>query len=268
MRYLSEAELEKLFSFIREKAELARRRGGTRSVVDEIIIELMLNTGLRPSELCNLNIADLITEHGRKTIRVRDVSGNVLRDVDVTGDIVEHVRRFVRICRKKAKPGDPLLVSERGTRFSYMSLYNKIKRIGRQAHIENLHPRILRCTYVVKLYNSEQDLQFVQQQAGHASPRTTAIYAIAASHHDLPVVSPDQADSGTTEQTHCSNGQVMTEKHTVERTTKHKETIPVESFQQIEKCEACAKAIVAGDGIRIDSGQILCSGCLKELRGT
>lgn len=266
MRYLSEAELEKLFSFIREKTELARRRGTTRAVVDEIIVELMLNTGLRPSELCDLNIDDLITEHGRKTIRIRDVSGNVLREVDVTGDIVEHVRRFIRLYRRKAKPGDPLLVSERGTRFSYMSLYNKVKRIGRQAHIGNLHPRILRCTYVVKLYNSEQDLQFVQQQAGHASPRTTAMYAIAASDRDLQVMSPNQGKSGTADQTQCPSGQVMTENHTVERTAKHKETVPVNSFQQIEKCEVCAKVIVTGSGSRIDSGQILCSGCLKELR--
>jgi len=268
VRYLSDTELKKLLSYIREKADLARRRGTTRAVVDEVIVQLLLNTGLRPSELCDLNIDDLITEHGRKNIRIRDISGNVLRDIDVTGDIVEHVRRFVRLYRRKGKPGDPLLVSERGTRFSYMSLYNKVKRIGRQVHIGNLHPRILRSTYLVRLYDSEQDLRFVQQQAGHASPRTTAMYAIAASERDLPVVSPDQADSVTAEQAYCPNRQVITVTHLKESAADRKKDVFMEGLEQTEKCESCAKPIGAGSGTRIDSGQILCSGCLKELRGT
>ena len=36
---------------------------------------------------------------------------------------------------------------------------------------------MLRHTYLVRLYNVEHDLRFVQDQAGHASPTTTAIYA-------------------------------------------------------------------------------------------
>ena len=36
---------------------------------------------------------------------------------------------------------------------------------------------MLRHTYLSQLYNVEQDLRFVQDQAGHASPTTTAIYA-------------------------------------------------------------------------------------------
>lgn len=36
---------------------------------------------------------------------------------------------------------------------------------------------MLRHTYLTRLYNIEKDLRFVQDQAGHASPTTTAIYA-------------------------------------------------------------------------------------------
>lgn len=36
---------------------------------------------------------------------------------------------------------------------------------------------MLRRTYGTVLYNVEQDLRFVQDQLGHASPTTTAIYA-------------------------------------------------------------------------------------------
>jgi hypothetical protein len=36
---------------------------------------------------------------------------------------------------------------------------------------------MLRHTYLTRLYNVEHDLRFVQDQAGHARPTTTAIYA-------------------------------------------------------------------------------------------
>ena len=266
VRYLSDAELEKLLLYIREKADLARRRGTARAVIDEVIVLLLLNTGLRPSELCNLTIADLITEHGRNAIIVRDASGNASRAVDVTGNIAEHVRRFARLYRRKAKPGDPLLLSERGTRFGYMSLYNKVRRIGESAKVGNLHPGVLRATCLVRLYNSRQDLWFVQQQAGHASPRTTAIYATAGSNSHSQVMPPDRADSKTTEKTHRSSRQAVTKKRTAERSVKQRETVSVKHIQQTEKCEACDKPIGDRGGTKIDSGQVLCASCIGELR--
>jgi integrase len=69
------------------------------------------------------------------------------------------------------------LVSANGIRMIYRSIYEKIKKLGRQAGIGKLHPHMLRHTYGTRLYNIEQDLRFVQDQLGHASPNTTAIYA-------------------------------------------------------------------------------------------
>ena len=266
MKHLSESELQKLLQYVKEKASDAKRRGATRAVIDEILVLLLLKTGLRANELCNLSIADLVTEHGKNTICVRDDCGNVSRAVDVTLEMAEYLRRFIGLYRRKAKPDDPLLVSERGTRFSYMSLYNKIKKIGRQAKIGNLHPRILRATYIVRLYNIEQDLRFVQRQAGHAYLRTTAIYAIAGSGCELHAVTPDQAYSLTTEQIYRSSRQVTPEKRQAVRPAKHEEKLFVKDFQHTEKCEACGKSIGAEIGTKIDSGQILCPDCLKELR--
>lgn len=266
MRYLSDAELEKLLLYIRGKADLARRRGTSRAIVDETIVLLLLNTGLRPSELCNLTIADLITERGKKVIIVRDAFGNVPRTIDVTGDISDGLMRFLRLCRKDAKPSDPLLVSERGTKFGYMSLYNKLKRIGKSARVGNLHPRVLRATYLVRLYNSKQDLWFVQQQAGHASPRTTAIYATAGSDIHSQELSPDKTDSETAEKSNLSSRQTVTQKGSLQRAAKHREKDSVERTQQAEECGACGKTISGKSGTKIDSGQVLCKSCIEELR--
>ena len=176
-KYLSEAQLKKLRRYIRDKADLARMRGGSRGVIDELIVELLINTGLRASELCNLNIGDLPAKHGKDCIWVRDGKGKVSRTIDISEKLKKRLERFVKLYRKRAKAKSPLLVSEQGGRIIYRSIYAKIKRIGEQAGIGKLHPHMLRHTYLTRLYNIEKDLRFVQDQAGHASPTTTAIYA-------------------------------------------------------------------------------------------
>jgi len=59
----------------------------------------------------------------------------------------------------------------------YRTVYEKMKKLGKKSGIGKLHPHMLRHTYLTRLYNVEHDLRFVQDQAGHASPTTTAIYA-------------------------------------------------------------------------------------------
>jgi site-specific recombinase XerD len=240
MRCLSETELEKLLAYVQEKADIARRRGTTRAVIDQVLVLLLVNAGLRISELCNLTIADLVTEQGASVLRVRDTSGNVSRAVEITAELAACLRKFVELRRSNTKPNDLLLVNERGTRLAYISIFSKIKRIGRQAGLGNLHPRVLGSTYVARLYESTQDLLFVQQQAGHASPRTTAMYAMAAKDRNSPIAPPDEPYPQTA----------------------------AKSSEPAGECEACGKQIRAGNGTRIDSGQILCLECLNDLRGT
>ena len=70
--YLNELQCKKLRRNVKEKADISRMRAGSRSVFDELIVELLINTGLRASELCNLNIGDLPMKHGKDCIWVRD----------------------------------------------------------------------------------------------------------------------------------------------------------------------------------------------------
>ncbi len=176
-KYLSDTQLRKLRQYVRDKADLARMRAGSRGVIDELIVELLVNTGLRASELCSLNIGDLPVKHGKDCIWVRDGKGKVSRTVDISDKLEKRIERFVKLYRKGARAKSALLVSERGDRIIYRSIYAKIKRIGEQAGIGKLHPHMLRHTYLTRLYNIEKDLKFVQDQAGHASPTTNAIYA-------------------------------------------------------------------------------------------
>ena len=176
-KYLSEEQLKRLRQYVKDMADLARQRGSERAIIDELIVELFSNTGLRASELCDLNISDLPVSHGKDSIWIRDGKGKVTRTVDIPENLVKRLERFIKLYRKNAKPDDPLLASAKGERMIYRSLYEKIKKLGKNSGLGKLHPHVLRHTYLTRLYNVEHDLRFVQDQAGHASPTTTAIYA-------------------------------------------------------------------------------------------
>jgi integrase len=176
-KYLSKDQLKKLRRYVRDQADAARERGSYRNIVNEIIVELLVNTGLRASELCKLNIADLPISHGKDSVWVRNGKGNVVRTVDINESLKNRIARYIKLHRKNSKPNSPLFLSEWSGRISYQGLYTRIKRIGDRAGIGKLHPHMLRHTYLTRLYNTEHDLRFVQDQAGHASPTTTAIYA-------------------------------------------------------------------------------------------
>ena len=176
-KYLSDTQLKRLRQYVKDMADLARQRGSARAIVDELIVELLANTGLRASELCSLNIADLPVTHGKDSVWIRDGKRKVTRTVDIPDSLRKRLERFVRLYRKGAKPKEPLLVSTKGKRMIYRSIYEKMKKLGKKSGIGKLHPHVLRHTYLSRLYNVEHDLRFVQDQAGHASPTTTAIYA-------------------------------------------------------------------------------------------
>ena len=176
-KYLSDVQLKKLRQYVKDMADLARQRGSERAIIDELIVELFANTGLRASELCDLNIEDLPVSHGKDSVWIRDGKGKVTRVVDIPENLAKRLERFVRLYRKGAKPKESLLASSKGKRMIYRTVYEKMKKLGNKSGIGKLHPHMLRHTYLSRLYNVEHDLRFVQDQAGHASPTTTAIYA-------------------------------------------------------------------------------------------
>jgi site-specific recombinase XerC len=121
-RYLSETQLRRLRQYVKDMADLARQRGSMRAVIDELVIELLVNTGLRASELCSLNMSDLPMSHGKDAVWVRDGKGSVARTVEIPESVQKRLERFVRLYRKDAGPDAPLLANTRGKPLIYRSL--------------------------------------------------------------------------------------------------------------------------------------------------
>ncbi len=173
-KYLSKEQVDVLKRYLNNRVE---ERGSLRDIVNKAIIDVLLNSGLRAAELCHLRIKDLPCYHVKLVIDVREGKGCVQRSVEISSALANRIGQFTKRYRRGARPSSTLFVNEHYRPLSYMSLYVRIRNVGRAAGIGYLKPHMLRHTYATMFYKTSKDLLMLQDQLGHADPRTTAIYA-------------------------------------------------------------------------------------------
>lgn len=180
--FLDPEQIRELFGYLAERADASRHRGRRRNILNEFIIRLLTQSGLRSAEAISLNIEDTPAENGRDYIVVKCGKGGKPRQVFIDPDLIARIKRFCQEFRDGATGNAPLLVNERGRRFKYTSFYYKVCNVGKRAkqrgvNMPDLTPHKLRHTYATEYYRRTHDLLGLQRQLGHAKPETTAIYA-------------------------------------------------------------------------------------------
>lgn len=138
---------------------------------DLCMMKLMLNAGLRASEVLNLTWHDVDLQTGRLT--VRRGKGNKDRQVWVNEDTLGMLRSW----RERVPASPHCFPTLKGTRLYDAALREMVKRRGLKAGItKDVHPHMLRHTYATELYRESKDIRMVQKALGHASLSTTMIY--------------------------------------------------------------------------------------------
>jgi integrase/recombinase XerC len=131
---------------------------------DKLIVRTIYATGVRVSELCNMNIEDIdFDEH---TIRIRG-KGDKIRIVFVDDDTLAEVLKFVgnRIV-------GPLFVGQQGKHISSRAIQHIFKHYAPSG----ITPHKIRHSYASELYKRSKNLRVVQENLGHTSIKTTEIY--------------------------------------------------------------------------------------------
>ena len=138
---------------------------------DRCILKLMLNAGLRASEVLNLLWRDLDLHTGK--LVVRQGKGKKDRQVWVN----EEALGLLRLWRADAPSCPWCFPTLGGTRIHGAQLRAMVKRRARKAGIaKDVHPHMCRHTYATELYRASKDIRLVQKALGHASLATTMIY--------------------------------------------------------------------------------------------
>jgi len=160
----------------------ARRRDGDRyDVRNAAIVETLLGTGLRVSELCVLVLGDLYLDTGSANVLVRRGKGGKSRLVAISAGLAAYLVGFSKwkaSAGEPTSPTSPLFVSERGGKMHRSAVHRLWKAALKSAGLPLHHGvHATRHSYAVEVYRRTRDLRLTQRLLGHASPNTTQVYA-------------------------------------------------------------------------------------------
>ncbi len=175
VEFLTREEVERLV----EAVDLSKATG----LRDRAILETLFSTGLRVSELANLNCDQVDLK--RKEFMVRG-KGKKPRIVFLSDRCVEWLGRYVAARQDNWKPlfintrrhrNDEDLDLHEKRRLTTVSIQNIVRRAARLAGIiKKVTPHTIRHSFATNLLFRGADLRSVQDLLGHASITTTQIY--------------------------------------------------------------------------------------------
>lgn len=137
----------------------------------ENIYLVLLGTGLRASELCDLRVSDVDTN--KQMVNVRRGKGSKQRSIIISSGTASI---FERVPPGRGRR-DPVFTNYAGGKLSYDALHYRGKKIAAIIGDPTWHLHCMRHTFATRLYNYKKDINFVADQLGHSSIETTRIYA-------------------------------------------------------------------------------------------
>lgn len=156
--------------FSDEDVEKLLDNSGT--VENRALLEFLLSTGCRVSEVQNVNRDDIDFKSGECTVIGK---GNKERTVYISEKSMYYIKEYI-MSRKDNM--EQLFVNNHGGRLSKESIRMRLHKIGVAAHVDNVHPHRCRRTVATNLARKGVPIQYIQQILGHAKLDTTMIYCI------------------------------------------------------------------------------------------
>ncbi|SCF30291.1 integrase/recombinase XerC [Micromonospora chokoriensis] len=143
---------------------------------DRVLLELLYATGVRVSEACGLDVADV--DHGRRVIRVFGKGGrerSVPYGVPAQRALDDWLRQG-RPAMVGGHSGDALLLGARGGRLNPTTARQIVGAYAEAAGLPRTSPHGLRHSAATHLLEGGADLRAVQELLGHSSLASTQIY--------------------------------------------------------------------------------------------
>lgn len=138
------------------------------------MIELLYATGLRVSELVNLDINNIDINSGYLRVIGK---GNKERIVPINDKACQYIKNYLHIRNKKFSQSEGLFLNRSGSKISRIEFWRQLKSYALKAGINKIiYPHALRHSFATHILNGGADLRFVQEMLGHSSISTTQIY--------------------------------------------------------------------------------------------
>lgn len=174
MRKIKSLKIDKLRSrhpLTAEQLELVR--DGCRGYKEKALVEFLVSSGCRVSEVAGLRVDD-IDWHDRKCKVIG--KGNKERTVYFS----VRAKLMLQLYIAERRGGEALFASSRAPYepLTDRGIEKMISKLGKRIGMERpLYPHLMRHTFASHALNCGMELTIIQHLLGHSDPKTTLIYA-------------------------------------------------------------------------------------------
>lgn len=165
-------EIEAMFDSINCKTVIGRR--------NYCILEMLYDTGMRVSELCNLDITDI--DYSLNYIKVygKGKKERIVPMIDSLKSALQDYISFSRselLMKEKNERTTKLFLNHRGGPLTTRGVRVVLDEITNETSEKiKVHPHMIRHSFATHLLNGGADLRSVQSLLGHVNLSTTQIY--------------------------------------------------------------------------------------------
>lgn len=150
---------------------------------DRAIVYLLLDTGIRAEELCNITLEDLNMGNNSITVRGKGAGNDKAeRTVYFGKQTARAVWKY--IAPRLGNPHGPLFLNSRtpmGMPMNRNMLWQMLNDLGERAGVKNVHPHRFRHTFAVTYLRNGGDVFTLQNLLGHSDMEMTRRYLALAS---------------------------------------------------------------------------------------
>ncbi|MGC4376430.1 site-specific tyrosine recombinase XerD [Fictibacillus sp. Mic-4] len=152
-------------------------RNDAFGIRDKAMLELLYATGIRVSELVNLNLTDVHLSMGFVRCLGKGNKERIIPLGRMANEAVELYLNKGRPVLARGKQPEALFLNHHGNRLSRQGFWKILKQLAQKANInKELTPHTLRHSFATHLLENGADLRAVQEMLGHADISTTQIY--------------------------------------------------------------------------------------------
>ncbi len=176
-RIISLDELTKIFQYMYDKKNSNKTKNYkymelTRNI---LILEILIGTGIRISELCNIRQDNINFQNKYIKIYGKGAKERIIPIFDE--NIWNLIFEYIVLYKEKLKNNEYFFINKFGNKISEQSIRNMVKMITQNAGIKlNITPHMFRHSFATMLLEEDVDIRNIQQLLGHSSITTTQLY--------------------------------------------------------------------------------------------
>lgn len=160
-------EVKEAFSDV----ELDALRGSCRTIKERALVEMLVSTGIRVSELATMEVKDVDLD----TLAVHVVHGKGSKE-RITYTTAVAAKHLISYLKQRKEDGLALFYNKNHKPLGSDGIRHILNTIAKRAGVTNVHPHRFRRTFATNLARRGMEIQEIQQLLGHTNINTTMVY--------------------------------------------------------------------------------------------